>query len=141
MRLINRKPALTVLPVSAALALVAFAGTPVLPASARTPSAVKSAQAPIAAFTQRTGVIPNFCGFFAAFNASASSAPAGTSITQYTWSFGDGGGLVTTSPTTLRGYRPGTYYVVLTVTDSVRTSASTSPHLITGGSGCRSYGH
>jgi PKD domain len=133
MRLINRKPALTVLAVSAALALVAFAGTPVLPASARTPSAVKSAQAPIAAFTATTAVIPNFCGFWAFFNARGSTAPAGTSITQYTWSFG----LVTTSPTTFRTYRPGTYYVVLTVTDSDGMSASTSPHLITGGSGCR----
>ena len=133
MRLINRKPALTTLAVPAALALVAFAGTPVLPASAHTPSAVKSAQAPIAAFTSTTGVIPNFCGFFATFNASASSAPPGTSITQYTWSFG----LVTTSPTTFHGFPPGTYHVVLTVTDSDGMSASTSPHLITGGSGCR----
>jgi PKD repeat protein len=138
MRLINRKPALTVVAVSAALALVAFAGTPVLPASARTPSAVKSAQAPIAAFTATTSVIHNFCGFWAFFNASGSIAPAGTSITQYTWSFGDGSGLVTTSPTAFHGYRPGTYHVVLTVTDSNGTSASTSPHLITGGSGCRS---
>jgi hypothetical protein len=130
MKLINRKPALTVLAVSA---LVAFAGTPALPASARTPSAVKSAQAPIAAFTATTTVIHNFCGFWAFFNASGSIAPAGTSITQYTWSFG----LVTTSPTTFHSYLPGTYYVVLTVTDSAGVSASTSPHLITGGSGCR----
>ncbi len=129
MRLINRKPALTVLAVSA---LAAFAGTPVLPASARTPSAVKSAQAPIAAFTATTTVIHNFCGFWAAFNASGSIAPAGTSITQYTWSFG----LVTTSPKAFHSFLPGTYQVVLTVTDSDGTSASTS-HLITGGSGCR----
>ena len=129
MKLINRKPALTVLAVSA---LVAFAGTPVLPASARTPSAVKSAQAPIAAFTATTTVIHNFCGFWAFFNASGSIAPAGTSITQYTWSFG----LVTTSPTAFHSFRPGTYQVVLTVTDSDGTSASTS-RLITGGSGCR----
>jgi PKD repeat protein len=134
MRLINRKPTLIVLAVSAALALVAFAGAPVLPASARTPSAVKSAQAPIAAFTATTTVIHNFCGFWAFFNASGSIAPAGTSITQYTWSFG----LVTTSPTALHSFRPGTYQVVLTVTDSNGTSASSSPHLITGGSGCRS---
>lgn len=132
MRLINRKPALTVLAVSAALALVAFAGTPVLPASARTPSAVKSAPAPIAAFTATTTVIHNFCGFWAVFNASGSIAPAGTSITQYTWSFG----LVTTSPRAFHSFLPGTYHVVLTVTDSDGTSASTSPHLITGGSGC-----
>ena len=134
MRLINRKPALTALAVSAASALVAFAGTPVLPASARTPSAVKPAQAPIAAFTATTTVIPNYCGFWAFFNASGSIAPPGTTITQYTWSFG----LVTTSPTAPHGFRPGTYHVVLTVTDSNGTSASTSPHLITGGSGCRS---
>ena len=133
MRFINRKAALTVLAVSAALALVAFAGTPVLPASARTPSVVKSPPAPIAAFTSTTAVLPNFCGFFASFNASGSIAPAGTSITQYAWSFG----LVTTSPTTFHSFLPGTYYVVLTVTDSDGMSASTSPHLITGGSGCR----
>jgi PKD repeat protein len=137
MRLINRKPASTALAVPAALALVAFAGTPVLPASARTPSVVKSAQAPIAAFTATTGVIPKFCGFFAVFNASASSAPPGTSITQYTWSFEEGGSVVTTSPTTFHSFPPGTYHVVLTVTDSNGTSASTSPHLITAGSGCR----
>jgi len=129
MKLINRKPALTVLAVSA---LVAFAGTPALPASARTPSAVKSAQAPIAAFTSTTVVIHNFCGFFASFNASGSSAPPGTSITQYTWSFG----LVSTSPTAFHSFLPGSHYVVLTVTDSDGVSASTSPHLITGGSGC-----
>ena len=132
MRLINRTPALTVLAVSAALAVVAFAGTPALPASARTPSAIKSAPAPIAAFTATTTVIHNFCGFWAGFNARGSIAPAGTSITQYTWSFG----LVTTSPTAFHSFRPGTYNVVLTVTDSDGTSASTS-HLITGGSGCR----
>ena len=134
MRLINRRAALTVLAVSAALALVAFAGTPVLPASARTQSAGTSAPAPIAAFTSTTAVLPNFCGFFASFNASGSIAPAGTSITQYTWSFG----LVTTTPTAFHSFRPGTYCVVLTVTDSDGTSASTSPHPITGGSGCRS---
>jgi PKD domain len=133
MRLTNRKPALTVLAVSTALALVAFAGTPVLPASARTPSPVKSAPAPIAAFTATTSVIHNFCGFWAFFNASGSIAPAGTSITQYTWSFG----LVTTSPTAFHTFQPGTYHVALTVTDSDGMSASTS-HLITGGSGCRS---
>jgi hypothetical protein len=134
-RLINRKPALTVLAVSAALALVVFAGTPVLPASARTRPAVKSAQAaqaPIAAFTSTTVVIHNFCGFFASFNASGSSAPPGTAITQYTWSFG----LVSTSPTAFHSFLPGSHYVVLTVTDSDGVSASTSPHLITGGSGC-----
>jgi len=129
MKLINRKPALTVLAVSA---LVAFAGTPDLPASARTPSAVKSAQAPIAAFTSTTVVIHNFCGFFASFNASGSSAPPGTSITQYAWSFG----LVSTSPTAFHSFLPGSHYVVLTVTDSDGVSASTSPHLITGGSVC-----
>jgi PKD domain len=132
-RLIKGKPVLTVPAVSAALALVAFAVTPVLPASARTPSAVKSTQAPIAAFTATTAVIPNFCGFWASFNARGSTAPAGTSITQYTWSFG----LVTTTPTAFHSFPPGTYYVVLTVTDSDGMSASTSPHLITGGSGCR----
>lgn len=135
MRLINRKRALTVLAISAALALVAFAGTPVLPASARTLSVVKSAQAPVAAFTATTTVIHNFCGFWASFNASGSIAQAGTSIPQYAWRFGDGSSLVTTSATAFHAYRPGSYHVVLTVTDSNGTSASTS-RSISGGSGC-----
>ena len=135
MRLLSRKPAWTGLAVSPALVLVAFAGTPLLPASARTRSAVKfaqAAQAPIAAFTSTTVVIHNFCGFVASFNASGSIAPAGTSITQYAWSFG----LVSTSPTAFHSFTPGSHYVVLTVTDSDGMSASTPPHLITGRSGC-----
>ncbi len=103
--------------------------------SASAHDAVKSNQAPIAAFTDTTFLIHNYCGFFATFNASGSVTPAGTSITHYAWSFGDGNSLVTTSPTTFQGYRPGSYNVTLTVTDSAGKSASTS-RVISGGTGC-----
>jgi hypothetical protein len=97
------------------------------------PTAFASKQAPIAAFTDTTGPwFANFCGFAATFNAKGSVAPAGTSIIRYAWSFGDGNSLVTTSPRAFQLYRPGSYDVRLTVTDSRGTSASTS-RMVSGG--------
>jgi hypothetical protein len=117
-----RRKRLAVIP---ALAVFALGVTSPL-ASAQTPPAVTSNPAPTAAFTVTTG--PNLarsCIFVAIFRAD-SSAPAGTSITQYAWSFGNGNSLVTTSPQAIQGYPPGSYDVTLTVTDSDGQSASTS---------------
>jgi PKD repeat protein len=116
---------LAVIPALAVLALVATSA----------PSAVTSNRAPVAKFTETTVVIHNLCGFWALFNARRSVAPPGTSITQYAWSFGDGNSLVTTGSGVVHAYRPGSYDVTLTVTDSDGTNASTS-RLIWGGSGC-----
>jgi len=81
---------------------------------------------PIAAFTDTTGPWFNSCDFVAIFNASGSVAPAGTSITQYAWNFGNGNSLVTTSPRASQFYPTGSYDVTLTVTDSAGATASTS---------------
>jgi hypothetical protein len=109
-----------------ALAALALAATSPL-ALAQTPSAVTSKPAPTAAFTVTTG--PNLarsCIFVAIFRAEGSVAAAGTSITQYAWSFGNGNSRVTTTPQAFQGYAPGSYDVTLTVTDSDGQSASTS---------------
>ena len=119
-----------------ALAVLALVATSPHSATAQPSSAATSNQAPIAAFTDTTFLIHNFCGFWVTFNAGGSVAPAGTSITQYAWGFGDGNSLVTTSPSAFQSYRPGSYDVTLTVTDSDGKSASTS-RVISGGSGCR----
>ena len=89
---------------------------------------------PLASFTAIAVVIHNKCGFIGMFNASASVPAEGTSITQYTWSFGDGSSAITTSPRAFHGYHAGSYHVVLTVTDADGTSASAS-RAISGGSG------
>jgi hypothetical protein len=118
-----RHKRLAVIPALAALALGATSPL----ASAQTPSAVTSELALTAAFTVTTG--PNLarsCIFVAIFRAGGSVAPAGTSITRYAWSFGNGNSLVTTSPEAFQGYAPGSYDVTLTVTDSDGQSASTS---------------
>ena len=51
-----------------------------------------------ASFTAQAIVIHNRCGFIGMFNASASVAPAGAPITKYSWNFGNGTSVVTTSP-------------------------------------------
>ncbi len=68
------------------------------------------------------------------FNASASTAAAGRTITGYSWDFGDGGtgSGVTTSHTYTTG---GAYVVVLTVTDDVgRQDSSTQNVTVTAAS-------
>ncbi len=131
-RLSNIRPQhLRVIPVLAVLALVASSA---YPASAQTRSTLTSGQGLTASFTAQAVVIHNKCGFVGMFNASASVAPAGTSITQYAWNFGDGSSAVTTSYQAYHSYHAGSYVVVLTVTDSAGASATTS-RTISGGSG------
>ena len=76
-------------------------------------------QAPTASFT--SSVVG---GTTVSFNGSASTTPLGT-ITQYSWSFGDGTTATTTSPTTTHIYaHGGSYSASLTVTNSAGTSTS-----------------
>ncbi len=62
------------------------------------------------------------------FNASASRAPAGSTIASYTWDFGDGSPRVTTaSPVVSKTYgTAATYTVTLLVTDSSGRTATVS---------------
>ena len=63
------------------------------------------------------------------FDGTGSSAPAGRSITSYTWSFGDGA--TATGATATHTYAtPGTYSVVLTVRDSAGFSASSTQSVL-----------
>jgi PKD repeat protein len=62
------------------------------------------------------------------FNASASRAPAGSTIVSYTWDFGDGTPRVTT-PDTVVGHTyalPATYTVTLLITDQAGRIATSS---------------
>jgi hypothetical protein len=98
-----RRKRLAVIPALAALALAATSPL----ASAHTPSDVTSNPKPTAAFTFTTG--PNLarsCIFVAIFRAEGSSAPPGTSITQYAWTFGNGYSRVTTNLRRLRAMPP-----------------------------------
>jgi PKD repeat protein len=64
------------------------------------------------------------------FDASTSTAAPGTVIATYTWSFGDGTGDVTTTPTTSHAYTEDRIYpVTLTVTDNLGTSSTTAQQL------------
>ena len=60
------------------------------------------------------------------FDASASTASPGATLTSYAWNFGDGSPVVTTTvPTVSHTYaKPGTQSVTLTVTDSTGQTAS-----------------
>jgi PKD repeat protein len=62
-------------------------------------------------------------------NASASTVGAGASITQYAWSFGDGGSSTGTVPITFHTYANGNFVVTLTVTDSLGRTATLSQAL------------
>jgi PKD repeat protein len=64
-------------------------------------------------------------GSSVAFDATTSTAANGRTIVNYAWSFGDGG--TATGPTTSHTYpNVGTFIVVLTITDSVGRTNSTS---------------
>ncbi len=80
--------------------------------------AVTPAQAPVAGFAARVS------GRSAALDGSASAARTGR-VVRWAWDFGDGTSAVTRSPRTQHTWaRPGTYRVVLTVTDSSGTSTT-----------------
>lgn len=66
------------------------------------------------------------------FNASSSYDPDG-SIASYTWDFGDGEVITTTSPTISHGYGPGQYVIYLTVTDNEGKTNTTWRNLSTCG--------
>lgn len=81
---------------------------------------------PTAVFT--AGPNPSNAGGAVTFDASASSdqdSVGGSGIVQYAWSFGDGATETTTSPAVAHVYElPGTYRVMLTVTDDDGEAAS-----------------
>jgi YVTN family beta-propeller protein len=82
--------------------------------------AVTPDQAPTARFS----FTPNQGSFAVQFDASASTTPTGT-IVSYSWNFGDGQTLVTTSPVIQHIYtRSGSFTVTLTVTNSAGTSTT-----------------
>ncbi|MSO46299.1 MAG: PKD domain-containing protein, partial [Acidobacteria bacterium] len=61
------------------------------------------------------------------FNASASTAASGHTITRYSWNFGDGSTDATTSPTTSHSYSSaGARTVTLVVTDDVGQTHTTT---------------
>ncbi len=87
-----------------------------------------TATAPTASFTTNP-VTP--VGVFqeVTFNAAASSAAAGRTISSYTWEFGDGGTATGVSATHTYN-TTGSYTVTLTVTDSQNIQGSTTKTLV-----------
>jgi PKD repeat protein len=67
------------------------------------------------------------------FNAAQSRAPAGATITSYSWNFGDGTAVrVTGDAATTKAYgAAGTYQVTLTVTDSLGRSTTSGATAVT----------
>jgi PKD repeat protein len=92
--------------------------------TAPTPVAVTSSTDPVAAFT--VSPAEPAVGQPVFLNASASKAAAGRSITSFVWDFGDGSspgtGMTTSHPFTA----PGSYTVVLNVTDSAGRKGTAS---------------
>jgi YVTN family beta-propeller protein len=90
------------------------AGTPIKVGENPEGIAITPDQPPLAAFSATSAVL----GQPTSFDASASVDPDG-SLASYTWSFGDGSTLVTTSPTTSHTYTAAaTYTATLTLTDN-----------------------
>jgi len=90
--------------------------------------AIMTPPLPVAAFTVAPASPSS--GSSAVFNATTTTAGAGTTITEYLWDFGDGSALVSTAvPITTHTYAaPGTVAVTLVVTDSLgRTATITVP--------------
>jgi YVTN family beta-propeller protein len=89
-------------------------GTPIKVGKDPEGIAITPDQAPLAAFSATSATL----GQPTSFDASASVDPDG-SLASYTWSFGDGSTLVTTSPATSHTYTaPATYTATLTLTDN-----------------------
>jgi YVTN family beta-propeller protein len=89
-------------------------GTPIKVGEDPEGIAITPDQAPLAAFSATSATL----GQPTSFDASASVDPDG-SLASYTWSFGDGSTLVTTSPATSHTYTaPATYTATLTLTDN-----------------------
>jgi hypothetical protein len=61
------------------------------------------------------------------FNASGSKAAVGRTIVGYSWNFGDGG--TKTGPVVTHDFNPGSYVVVLTVTDDIGQQSFKSANL------------
>ena len=96
------------------------AETPITQSGTVRPGAVAITpdQAPTASFS----AVPGKAGTTTTFDASTSSAPAGT-ISSYRWTFGDGISITTSSPSIAHVYaNSGPFIVTLTVTDSAGTS-------------------
>ena len=89
-------------------------GTPIKVGEDPEGIAITPDQPPLAAFSATSATL----GQPTSFDASASVDPDG-SLASYTWSFGDGSTLVTTSPTISHTYTaPATYTATLTLTDN-----------------------
>jgi PKD repeat protein len=90
--------------------------------------AVANTSAPTASFTfspSSPGVLQTVN-----FDASASSAAAGHSISRFVWNFGDGDADRTTSPRTTHAFvRAGTFVVTLTVQDEVGRETTTTTNV------------
>ncbi len=82
-----------------------IAWTIVMPSTVSTPQPVAAFTSPC---TQRT----------CTFNGSSSTTPAGTTITNYSWNYGDGTTATGATPAAKTYAANGTYNVVLTVTNS-----------------------
>ena len=82
-----------------------IAWTIVMPSTVSTPQPVAAFTSPC---TQRT----------CTFNGSSSTTPAGTTITNYSWNYGDGTSATGATPAAKTYAANGTYTVVLTVTNS-----------------------
>ena len=84
---------------------------------------------PTASFTASPN--PTTIGTTVNFNASASSAAGSRTIASYSWDFGDGASVVTTTATTTHPFTTaGTFTVTLTVTDSEGATEQTTVDVV-----------
>jgi YVTN family beta-propeller protein len=96
-----------------------IAGTPITVGKQPGGIAITPDQAPTAAFSVGSATI----GQPTSFDASASSASPGQTVTTYRWNFGDGTTQTTRSPATTHTYDAlGTHTATLTVADDARCS-------------------